>query len=167
MDPAHGVDIDRLHREMDASRGDTAETVQALRRKGREAMRWQGYVERHPGPILASAALFGIVAGRRIARAVSGNGRAGVGTQGPGDRDAAPFAPASVQRSGYDDAGAGRPPWNRLGSRVEGLVNRLIDEAADATERTVMPTLVSAVEGFFRKWNVRSGPSRVRPPAGD
>jgi hypothetical protein len=88
MDPAHDVDIDGLHREMDASRGDIAETVQALRRKGREAMRWQGYVERHPGPILASAALFGIVAGRRIARAVSGNG-----TQGPGDRDAAPFSP--------------------------------------------------------------------------
>jgi hypothetical protein len=37
----------------------------------------------------------------------------------------------------------------RLGARIEGLVNRVIDEVADATERALVPALVGGVEHLF------------------
>jgi hypothetical protein len=39
--------------------------------------------------------------------------------------------------------------WQRLGSRVEGLVNRGIDDVADAAERALVPALVGGVQAFF------------------
>jgi hypothetical protein len=45
-----------------------------------------------------------------------------------------------------DRLGAVSASWQRLGSRVEALANRVIDEVADAAERVVVPALVHGVE---------------------
>ena len=51
--------------------------------------------------------------------------------------------------------------WQKLGSRVEGLVNRVIDEVVDATERALVPALVGGVQAFFEE----RGAHPTHPPA--
>jgi hypothetical protein len=47
---------------------------------------------------------------------------------------------------GADRLEAVSASWRRLASRVEGLVNRVIDEVADATERALVLALVGGVQ---------------------
>ena len=54
--------------------------------------------------------------------------------------------------------------WQRLGSRMEGLVNRIIDDVADATERMLVPALVAGVETFLDRRVARPGYRPVPPP---
>jgi hypothetical protein len=127
MDTARGVEIDRLRHDIDTTRASIAETVGEVRQKVGEAMQWQTYVDRHPAPVLA--AFLGVVVGRRLARRLATSGP----RLGPGQ----PFGPAATAT------------WHRLGSRVEALVNRVIDEVADATERVLVPALVGGVQALL------------------
>jgi len=125
MDPARGVGIDRLCRDIDATRVSISETVGELRRKVGEAMQWQTYVERHPAPILAGAALVGLLVGRRIAHGLTTNGGRAPGrrwTAGAAGVDAVALIPARLDTPGPDRLRAVSASWQKLGSRVEGLV---------------------------------------------
>ncbi len=162
MDPTErGVDTDRLRRDIEATRASLSGTADELRRKAGEAMKWQTYVERYPVPILAASALVGLAVGRRIGRALhSGDHR--------GDR-----APVDGRRRRHQDPGGGleaagradrfaavSASWQRLGSRVEGLVNRVIDDVADATERALVPAIVGGVQALF-EGHARRGDRRT------
>jgi hypothetical protein len=157
MDTARGVEIDRLRHDIDATRASIAETVGEVRQKVGEAMQWQTYVDRYPAPVLAAAAFIGVVAGRRLARRVATSER----RPGPDPRfgpgwdpaEADPQAPgparARLEPPDRDRFAAANAAWHRLGSRVEALVNRVIDEVADATERVLVPALVGGVQALL------------------
>jgi hypothetical protein len=140
MDPA-GVNTDRLRRDIDATRVSISETVSELRQKVGEALKWQTCLERHPTPILTGAVLVGLVVGRQIASGLRVNGR-----PGPGPTR---FMAVSA-------------PWQKLGSRAEGLVNRVIDEVADAAERALVPALVGSVQTLLE---TRGASTTHRPGA--
>ena len=151
MDPSRSVDIDRLRRDIDRTRADIAQTTGELRRKAGEAMQWQTYVERYPGPVLAGAALLGVAVGRRIARGISRGADRGHGrewTSVAAGMDSVTRIPARVE-TGADRFRAASASWQRLASRVEGLVNRAIDEVAEAAERALVPALVGGVQAFL------------------
>ena len=157
MDPARSVDTDRLRRDIDATRVSIAETMGELRQKVGETMQWQTYVERHPAPFLVGAALAGLFLGRRLARTPTqwASGEAGT--------DPLVLSPVRFGTAGGDRLGAVSVSWQRLGSRVEALVNRVIDEVADATEQALVPALVSGVQALFEG---RSAHGVHRPPPG-
>jgi hypothetical protein len=151
MDSARSVDIDRLRRDIEATRASISRTAGVLRWKAGEAMQWQTYVERYPAPILAAVTLLGIAVGRRIARGFNTNGHQGHGrqwTSAAAGMDSVTRIPARLEPEA-DRLGAVAASWQRLGSRVEGLVNRVIDDAADAAERALVPALISGVQAFF------------------
>jgi hypothetical protein len=109
---------------------------------------WEAYVRRHPGPALAGAALLGLMAGcwitggfksKSLADDEESSSRMYMGALAQGRSDLA----------GRDRLPAVRASWHKLASRLEGLVNRAIDEMADATERMLVPTLVSRIETLF------------------
>ena len=143
MDTARGVEIDRLRHDIDTTRASIAQMVGEVRQKVGEAMQWQTYVDRHPAPVLAAAALIGVVVGRRLARRIATSGP----RLGPGQS----FGPAATAT------------WHRLGSRVEALVNRVIDEVADATDRPGRVLTVTMKYSPERK-RVISGVKRVSKP---
>jgi hypothetical protein len=114
-------------------------------------MRLQTYVERYPAPVLAAAALIGVAVGRRIARAVnpSADRTQGWGwTSAAAGMDSVTRIPARVE-PGADRFAAANASWQRLASRIEGLVNRVIDDVADAAERALVPALVGGVQAFL------------------
>jgi hypothetical protein len=147
MDSARGIDAERLRRDVDATRAAIAGTVGELRQKVGETMKWQTYVERHPTPILVGAALVGLIVGRRFARRSVGNDAewtpSEAGTVSP-VLSSARFVTVKADRLGAVSAS-----WQRLGSRVEALANRVIDEMADAAERVIVPALVGGVEALL------------------
>jgi hypothetical protein len=139
-------------------------------------MQWQTYVERHPASALAAAALIGVMTGRRLARRfaaedpAAGYGDLGYGpgppAPGPEYRLAAPARPAAARPDYMASVSAS---WARLGSRAEALVNRLIDEVADAAERAVVPALVGGIQAVLERRPARpvnrSVPGEGRPSA--
>jgi hypothetical protein len=120
-----------------------SETAGELRQKVGKAMQWQTYVERHPAPILGTVALLGFTVGRRLAQSLMGGSPALARLQSAGD----PAPSVSLQK---------------LDSRVEALVNRVIDELADAAERTLVPALVVGLQALFQG---RRTQDASRPPA--
>jgi hypothetical protein len=120
-----------------------SETAGELRQKVGKAMQWQTYVERHPAPILGTVALLGFTVGRRLAQSLMGGSPAAARLQSAGD----PVPSVSLQK---------------LDSRVEALVNRVIDELADAAERTLVPALVVGLQALFQG---RRTQDASRPPA--
>jgi hypothetical protein len=122
-----------------------SETAGELRQKVGKAMQWQTYVERHPAPILGTVALLGFTVGRRLAQSLMGGSPALARLQSAGDPIKAPSV--SLQK---------------LDSRVEALVNRVIDELADAAERTLVPALVVGLQALFQG---RRTQDASRPPA--
>jgi hypothetical protein len=155
MDSERNVDIDRLRRDIEATRASISRTAGKLRWKAGEAMQWQTYLERYPAPILAAVTLVGIAVGRRIARGVNGNGHhghEGQWTSAAASMDSVTRNPAQPEA---DRLRALTASWQRLGSRMEGLVNRVIDDVADAAERALVPALVSGVQTFFEGGAVR------------
>jgi hypothetical protein len=165
MDSARSVEIDHLRRDIEATRASISRTAGELRGKAGEAMKWQTYVERYPGTILAVAALLGLAAGRRIARGFTGNGHpAAEGEWTPGAAGGMASVarlPARVEADARSVT-AVTASWQRLGSRVEGLVNRMIDDVADTVERALVPALVSGVQGLFEGRAART-PHRTAP----
>jgi hypothetical protein len=63
--------------------------------------------------------------------------------------------PARVE-AGSDRFAAANASWQRLASRIEGLVNRVIDDVADAAERALVPALVGGVQAFLGAGVTRS-----------
>jgi hypothetical protein len=57
--------------------------------------------------------------------------------------------PARVEAVGVERFAAVNASWRRLGSRVEALVNRVIDDVADATERALVPAVVGGLQALF------------------
>jgi hypothetical protein len=144
--------MDRLRRDIEATRASISRTAGELRWKAGEAMQWRTYVERYPAPILAAVALLGVAVGRRIARGFHGNADRGSGrpwTSAAAGMDSVTRVPARLEPPGADRLAAVTASWQRLGSRVEGLVNRVIDDVADAAERALVPALVGGVHAFF------------------
>jgi hypothetical protein len=162
MDPKRGLEIDRLRSDIEATRASIARTASELRWKAGEAMQWETYVKRHPVPILATAAVVGVVVGRRVARALDGGANHDPGQRGwtssAAGMDTVPRLPARHEQGGRPLA-AMNASWQRLGSRIEGLVNRMIDDVADTAERLLVPALVGGVEKLFAT-------GRPRPVAG-
>jgi hypothetical protein len=123
-----------------------SETAGELRQTVGKAMRWRTYIERHPGPVLGTTALLGFAVGRRLAHSLMG---------GP---------PLLTRlRSADEPSRESSRPLQKLDSRVEGLVNRVIDEVADAAERAVVPALVFGLQALFE--GRRRAQSPGRPPA--
>jgi len=166
MDSARSVDIDRLRRDIEATRASISRTAGVLRWKAGEAMQWQTYVERYPAPILAAVTLLGIAVGRRIARGFNGNAYRGNGrqwTSAAAGMDLAARPPARLDPPGADRFAAVTASWQRLGSRVEGLANRVIDDVADVAKRVLVPALLGGIQAFFERTG--AGPAyRPAPP---
>jgi hypothetical protein len=124
-------------------------------------MKWQTYVERHPAPILAGVALLGLLVGRRLARRFGGNGSGNESQWTVGETT----APSPVLSSARfvtvtpDRLGVVSASWQKLGSRVEALANRVIDEVSDAAERVIVPALVRGVETLLEGRRPYSGAS--------
>ena len=156
MDPEErGVDTDSLRRDIEATRASLSGTVGELRRKANEAMHWQTYVERYPVPILAASALLGLAVGRRVAGALNARHR-GAGRQWAAG-DSVTRIPARVDEGRVERFAAVNASWRRLGSRVEALVNRVIDDVADATERALVPAVIGGLQSLF-EGRSRPGP---------
>jgi hypothetical protein len=64
--------------------------------------------------------------------------------------------PARVEPGADRFAAAASASWQRLASRLEGLVNRVIDDVADAAERALVPALVGGVQAFLDARTTRS-----------
>jgi hypothetical protein len=152
VDTQRSVDVDRLRRDIEATRASISRTAGELRWKAGEAMQWQTYVERYPATILGAAALVGVAVGRRIARGLNSRGHRGSSRQWTSSAaagiDSLARIPAQLEPQ-VDDLAAVTASWQRLGSRIEGLVNRMIDDLAGAVERALVPALVAGVEGFL------------------
>jgi hypothetical protein len=164
MDSARSVDIHHLRRDIEATRASISRTAGELCGKAGEAMQWQTYVERYPGTILAAAVLVGVAVGRRLARGLTGNGHPAA----EGEWTSRPSAAASMARiparlEADARVTAVTASWQRLGSRVEGLVNRMIDDVADAVERALVPALVGGIQGLLEGRAARSS-YRPAPP---
>ncbi len=166
MDSQRSVDIDRLRRDIEATRASISRTTGELRWKAGEAMQWQTYVERYPAMILGAAALVGVAVGRRVARGLNRGGRHDVNsrqwTSTAAGMDSVARIPATLEPQ-VDHRAAITASWQRLGSRIEGLVNRMIDDVASAAERALVPALVAGVEAFI-EGNVARPVYRPVPP---
>ena len=163
MDPSRSVDSARLRRDVDATRASIAGTAAELRRKVRETMQWQTYIERHPAPILVGAAVIGLLLGRRLGTAVHEQ----AWTASDGGTVAPVLSSTRFVTVKADSLGAVGASWHRLGSRVEALTNRVIDEVSDAAERVIVPALVSGVvallEGRRAPGDVQASPRDGAP----
>jgi hypothetical protein len=129
-------------------------------------MRWETYVARYPVSMLAAAAFIGVAVGRRIARGIHAHPDRdtewGWASAAAG-MDAVTRIPARVE-PGADRFAAASASWRRLASRVEGLVNRVIDDVADAAERALVPALVGGVQAFL---DARTTRAAYRPGPAD
>lgn len=166
MDSARGIDIDRLRRDIEVTRAAISRTVGELRGKAGEAMQWQTYVERYPIPILAAVALVGVAVGRRIARGFNGNADRGNGrqwTSAAAGMDVATRLPARLEPPEAAPFAAVTTSWQRLSSRVEELVDQMIDDVADVAKRALVPALVGAIQILFERRGAGSG-YRPAPP---
>jgi hypothetical protein len=130
-------------------------------------MQWQTYVERYPIASLAAVALLGVVVGRRVARGFDGNAYRGNGrpwTSAAAGMDLVARLPARLEPPGADRFAAVTASWQRLGARVEGLVNRVIDDVADVAKRRLVPALVGGIRAFIER---RGGGPAYRPAPPD
>ena len=167
MDPARRVDMDELRREIEATRASISRTTNELRGKAGDAMRWQTYFERYPMATLMGAALVGVAAGRRIAFGVAREPAPRPWASGVSGMEAVARIPTRLEADAEAHS-AVAASWNRLGGRVEGLVNRVIDDLADSVERALLPALAGAVDRFLGGRAGRAGvPASGRLPAQD
>ena len=150
MDSARGVDVRRLGRDIDETRADISRVASELRWKAEEAMHWQTYVARYPAAILGAAALLGVAVGRRIARRWQEDPERESGeVWTPAASASLPTRILTPLEGAPDRFAAVSASWQRLASRLEGLVNRMIDDVADAAERAVVPAVVGGVQAFL------------------
>ena len=136
---------------MEETRGQIRSTVEELRDRVNERLDWRHYVDRYPGSSLTAAVAVGVLLGRCLGSFTRGSDRAEDEPYAYGGYRAA----ERYGESGFTaTAGAGESSLSgarralgqsasRLGTRAEGIVNRLIDEMTDAVESTLLPALSS------------------------
>jgi hypothetical protein len=151
---------------MEETRGQIRSTVEELKDKVNETLDWRHYVDRYPGTSLTVAVALGMLLGRGLGSLVRRNGEDEAESDGNGAyrtaesygeagftaaASAAPSRVARMAESAYASAepalsGARRAVGqsvSRLGSRAEGILNRVIDELTDAVESTLIPALTT------------------------
>jgi hypothetical protein len=136
---------------MEQTRSQIRSTVEELKDRVNERLDWRHYVDRYPGSSLTAAVALGVLLGRCAAGFTRRSGRAG-------DEPYAYGGYRTAERYGESGftatATAAEPSFpatrraigqsaSRLGSRAEGVINRLIDELTDAVESTLLPALTS------------------------
>jgi hypothetical protein len=143
---------------MEHTREEIRNTVDELRERVSETLDWRHYVNRYPGTSLTVAAAVGLLVGRGMAGMIRGGEdigdrlRYGYGGE-PGEvYGEAALTPAAGRPAGGEVPASGprraaSQTWSRLGSRVENIVNRIVDEATDAVEATLVPALSGWIRG--------------------
>ena len=152
---------------MEHTRSQIRGTVEELKDRVNERLDWRHYVDRYPGASLTVAVGLGVLLGRGVCAAIRRR-------NGGDESDEYAFGgPRLAER--YGDAGftaaapAMSPPAlsgarravgqsvSRLGSRAEGILNRLIDELTDAVEGTLVPALTTRFRSLldFERQSVR------------
>jgi hypothetical protein len=138
MDHGRTVEAARLREEMEYSRASIAETVEEIKGAVSQAIDWREQVKAHPGASLGVVAGAGLVFGHWLGGKIVGGG----------DRPRAPAAaapPADPSGPGLLDGSL-----NRASTRVESLVNLVIDEVADAVETAAIAPLFARLRGYLR-----------------
>jgi hypothetical protein len=133
------VSTTELREAMEATRRSIQDTVEELRHRVGEAMDWRSYIERYPMASLTMAAGTGIIIGRRLGSLAEPGTDGGIlhRSLSQVSHVSQQVIPASGRKLSE--------PWARAGSRLESIVNRLIDEAGDTVERVLVPTLISGL----------------------
>jgi hypothetical protein len=135
---------------MEETRSQIRSTVEELRDRVNERLDWRHYVDRYPGSSLTAAVAVGVLLGRFVASFTRRSGRTEEPYAYGGYRTAEGYgesgftATAGAAESSF--SGARRAlgqSASRLGTRAEGIVNRLIDEMTDAVESTLLPALTT------------------------
>jgi hypothetical protein len=147
MDQGRTLEAEELSRAMEDSRASITETVGELREAVNQAMDWREHVKTHPGASLGIAAGAGLIVGRWVGTKIVGSevprGRA---------RDVAgwtrPSHPTSLGASQGRILDGSR---HRAASRAESLVNRVIDEVADAVEAGALVPLFARLRDFLHE----------------
>ncbi len=144
---------------MEETRASIGHTVEQLRGRVNDALDWRQYVNRYPGASLTVAVATGMLLGWGLGGLVRRNGRGeDVEPYGYQYRTAETYGEggftAAASRAAHPASEAAAPTVSgarrvmgqsvsRLGSRAEGILNRVIDELTDAVETTLVPALTS------------------------
>ncbi len=160
---------------MESTRTSIRDTVGELRGKVGETLDWRHYVNRYPGASLTLAVAVGMVVGRGVATLVlrrdGGAQPERYGYGGYDPRLAESFGESGLTttearaQAAYESrehaagsalSGARRAVGQslnqsvgRLGSRLEAIVNRLIDDVAEAVETTAVPAFTAWVRDLL------------------
>lgn len=150
MDHGRTVEAERLKEEMESSRASIASTVEELKGAVSQAIDWREQVKAHPGTSLGIVAGAGLVLGHWL------GGKIGAGDRPrpPATAGAAPPGPGLLDGS-----------LNRAGTRVENLVNLVIDEVADAVETAAIAPLFTRLRGFLRTSTSTGAPHEDTVPS--
>jgi hypothetical protein len=151
------VEARRLRGAMDRTRASIADTADELREHVHKAVDWREHVKTHPGTSLGVAATTGMLMGRWVGAKL---GDTAGGADLPGGRVGLQSAMASAAHTdgvAAADHGARDPAlprlvnqtWTRVGSRLEGIVNQVIDDVAQTVETVIIPPLLARIRGFF------------------
>ena len=171
MDQGRTLEAEELSRAMEDSRASISETVSELRDAVNHAIDWREHVKTHPAASLGIAAGTGLIVGRWLGTKITGSEAAG-----PNARDEAGGWTAASHAAAVG-ASPGRildGSRHRVASRAESLVNRVIDEVADAVEAGALVPLFARLRDFLHQsaaparrpdeWH-RADPSRGRAAA--
>jgi hypothetical protein len=147
---------------MDSTRRSIQGTVEELKERVGQVVDWRYYVERYPVASLGLAMAAGMIVGRRVGTMLtdgsSARPAAYAGTSaGYVRRDTSP----SYVRS--DAAKRVGESLTRVGTRLESMVNRMIDEAADTVERTLVPSMMTSLSRLLGGDNAGAGRGFSRP----
>ena len=150
---------------MEETRASIGHTVEELRGRVNDTLDWRQYVNRYPGASLTVAVAAGMLLGRGLGGLVRRNGRGeGVEPYGGRYRTAETYGEggftAAASRAAHPAYAAAEPAVSgarramgqsvsRLGSRAEGILNRVIDELTDAVETTLVPALTSRFQSLI------------------
>jgi hypothetical protein len=145
---------------MDTTRRSIRGTVVELRGKVGEAMDWRTYVGLYPLASLGAAMVGSALIGRWLGAMVQERFDGGAALT-EGMSQAGSHGLGSTRTGGGTSHDSGPRPtsqsWARATSRLEDIVNRLIDVAGDTIERVLLPTLM---DGFARLLGGDRAPSR-------
>ena len=117
-----------------------------------QAIDWREQVKAHPGASLGVVAGAGLVVGHWLGGKIVGGG-------------ARPSRAAAAAPAGGTSAGLLDGSLNRASTRVESLVNLVIDEVADAVETAAIVPLFARLRGYLRTSTTSAGPREDGPPA--
>jgi hypothetical protein len=159
---------------MEHTRASIRNTVEELRGKVGDTVDWRQYVNWRPGASLTVALGLGLVLGRARGGRVRRSHH-----EEPDGRAAEPHGDSGFPRAASRRARLADEPAepilgdarrvvgesvSRLGSRAEGILNRLVDELTDAVETMLIPALAARVRDFL---DLESRRSRSSPGGGD